>query len=368
MASLIPQQIETLGTPPDQVVAYLSINSRGGNSVLDIKSMPKRVEAYHGRPNDTKEAVRVAEALGLQIVTQSRLGMAVVGPPQAFEELTGGRIVAKEMLLYAEAGRRRYVTHLDIVGDSQPEHLGCGRPSTKAAGIEAVILERPRAPQAAFAVPATSATAGPQAGGIFPSPIPPTVSGFCLRLPHDVALGLGTPGANQQGFRGQGVTVAMVDTGHFLHPFFTAHHYKVRTPITIVPGTNKTKDPVGHGTGESANIFASAPDAELQPIRASDDSGQLVGALEGFMKGKELKPQILTNSWGGDMPFPPGSNTLAPQDAAFALELKDAVEQGIFVIFSAGNGQFSVEPQVLRLSTPFGLFRTFGELMERDRR
>jgi hypothetical protein len=65
----------------------------------------------------------------------------------------------------------------------------------------------------------------------------------------------------------------MVDTGFYPHPFFPAHHYQVSTPIVVVPGTDQGGDPVGHGTGESANIFANAPDAQLQPIRASNDQG-----------------------------------------------------------------------------------------------
>jgi subtilisin family serine protease len=58
------------------------------------------------------------------------------------------------------------------------------------------------------------------------------------------------------------------------------------------------------------------------------------------------KPRIITNSWGGDLDYPPLSNKLPKQEMAFVLELKDAVELGIFVVFSAGNGQFSTEPQV----------------------
>src|SRR5260370_4691858 len=104
----------------------------------------------------------------------------------------------------------------------------------------------------------------------------------------------------------------MVDTGHFLHPFFTAHHYQVTTPIAVVPGASRTSDPVGHGTGESANIFAAAPDAQLQPIRASDSSGQLVAALGGFMQGKPPKPHHSTTSWAVDRPFPPHSHPLSP--------------------------------------------------------
>jgi subtilisin family serine protease len=64
------------------------------------------------------------------------------------------------------------------------------------------------------------------------------------------------------------------------------------------------------------------------------------------MKAKSLKPRILTNSWGGDLQYPPVAGEPSPDDLSMALEIKHAVESGIFVVFSAGNGQFSIEPQV----------------------
>lgn len=318
--------------------------------MLDAETIPVKTDEFHGSKQDTNRAIKVAENSGLEIIAQSRLGLAVVGPASAYEELTGGKVVTQELLVYAEAATRRYVTHVDITGKNQPEELGCGLPRSKTSGIEAVILERPRAPQASVALPAPPVSRAPQGGGIWPSPIPPNASGFYLRVPQDVALGLGAPDAQKKGFRGQGVTVAMVDTGFYLHPFFPAHHYQIATPIVVVPGADQGSDPVGHGTGESANMFANAPDAQLQPLRASNEGGELVAAVAGFMKAKTIldpkKPRIITNSWGGDLDYPPLSNKLPKQEMAFVLELKDAVELGIFVVFSAGNGQFSTEPQV----------------------
>jgi hypothetical protein len=355
MTSLLPLELESQSSPPSQVHAYLSINSRGGTSVLDVKELPAKSDLFHGTKNCSNKALKTAESAGLVVVAQSRLGLAVTGPPEAYEELTGGKVVTKEFLLYAEAATRRYVTHVDIVGNNQPYDLGCGRPRSDA-GIEAVILERPRAPQSVAAWPSVNVSSTPLAGGIWPTPIPPNVPGFHLRVPQDVSLGLGASAAHRSGFRGQDVAVTMVDTGFYLHPFFPAHHYHVKPAITVIPGTNQRRDPVGHGTGEAANIFAVAPDVLFQAVRASNDNGDLVGAVAGFMKAKELKPKILSNSWGGDLPFPPDSNTLAPQDASFVLEIKDAVEQGIFVVFSAGNGQFSVEPQIPEVFAAGGVY------------
>jgi hypothetical protein len=356
MASLLPIELPSHTAPPSQIHGYLSIESQGGTSLLDIKSMPESSEPFRGIKTRVKEAKNAAERSGLTIIAESLLGLAVVGSPAAYEELTGGQIVTKELLVYAEAATRRYVTHVDIVGKNQPSALGCGRPRGAAKAIEAVVLERPRAPQASIALPGAAVSTQTLGGGIWPTPVPPSALGFYLRVPQDVALGLGAPAAQNQGYRGAGIKIAMVDTGHYLHPFFPAHQYHVDQPITIVPGTKPGEDPVGHGTGESANIFASAPEAELQPVRASDSSGNLVAAIGGFMKAKELNPRILTNSWGGDLPFPTPSNTLSPQDAAFVLEIKDAVEKGIFVVFSGGNGQFSIEPQVPEVFAAGGVY------------
>jgi subtilisin family serine protease len=124
----------------------------------------------------------------------------------------------------------------------------------------------------------------------------------------------------------------------------------------VVPNVSPNGDPIGHGTGESANVFAVAPGARLLPIRASDNGGNLVGAIAGFLKAKELKPQIITCSWGGDSPFPPPDGGPGQADQAFALEIQHAIEAGICVVFSAGNGQFSIEPQVPGVLAAGGVF------------
>jgi hypothetical protein len=230
------------------------------------------------------------------------------------------------------------VTHLDIVGNKQPATLGVGAVKSKTLKIDGIVLEGPRVYHA-----------------VFPSPIPPNSPKFHLRVPGDVEVALNAVAAHQQGQRGGGVLVAMPDSGWFRHPFFTAHGYNIKTPIAIVPGTDRSKDPQGHGTGESANIFAVAPEAMLQPIRASNNNGDLVGAMAGFLKAKEMHPKIITCSWGGDQFFPPSGPPNA-SELSFAAEIQDAIEQGILIVFSAGNGQFSVEPQVPGVLAAGGVF------------
>lgn len=339
--SILPSTLESDNEVPDVVIGYLSVISQGGTSFIDAGDVSD-VEPFYGSDSNHREAIRAAESGGFEVLAESRLGLAVAGPPGAFTDLTGGELVTLERLTRTRIGRIEYVTYLDIVGEGQPDALSVAVPRSTASGIEGVVLERPRTPHA-----------------VFPAPIPPSVARFHLRVPDDVAMLLGATEAHRRGQVGEGVVVAMVDSGQFRHPFFTAHNYTVRPAVAMVPGTSPAVDPHGHGTGESANIFAIAPSAVLRPYRASNDAGDLVAALAGFVRAKADKPDVLTNSWGSNNPFPPQADP-SPANRAMALEIGDAIAQGIVVIFSAGNGQFGVEPQVPGVIAAGGVFANAG--------
>jgi hypothetical protein len=328
MKPSLPREIPSDDPVPGLIQGYVSV--QGPSSVFGKASDPPTTsKPFHAKKADRDQVRRNLEKDGFTICAESALGMAVAGPPSAFEALTGGKVITREVLLRAESGISRYVTHLDVVGTHQLPTLGVAAVvKSKAAKIDGVLLERPRVFLA-----------------MFPSPIPPSSPRFHLELPSQVSAGLSAVEAQQQGLSGAGVQVAMPDSGWYRHPYFTAQHYNVKTPITVIPGTNPSKDPVGHGTGESANLLAVAPGVVLQPIRTANDNGDLVAAVAGFLKAKELAPAIITNSWGSDTSFPPPGPP-DQYDQAIALEIQDAIERGIIVVFSAGNGQFSIEPQV----------------------
>lgn len=52
------------------------------------------------------------------------------------------------------------------------------------------------------------------------------------------------------------------------------------------------------------------------------------------MRAKAEQPQVLTDAWGGQVGFPE-YGPLARTDQVWALEILDAVEQGIVVVFAA---------------------------------
>lgn len=325
----LPSQTGSDARVPDRLMGYVAVRSWTRLAIADADLRPDAVAAYRSTAGDHAEVDHVLDAVGLEVVGESALGKAVTGPREAFEELTGGTVIPEERLVRDGTSRQRYVTHLDIRGRGQPGTPGFGSASTVAARIDGVLLERPRF-----------------AHDVFPSPLPPNISPkFHLRVPDDVATVLGAADAHRRGHHGDGTSVAMVDSGHYAHTFFAAHGYRIEPTVSVVPGTNPAHDPVGHGTGESANVFAVAPATALRPYRATDDDGHIVGAVSAFLRAKAGWPDVLTCSWGGDAGYPPQGQPDA-WDKTWALEILDAIDQGIVVVFSAGNSQFSIEPQL----------------------
>jgi subtilisin family serine protease len=174
-----------------------------------------------------------------------------------------------------------------------------------------------------------------------PTSFPPTVDYWHLDVPADVSLGCNADRAHRSGVTGTGVTVAMVDTGWQSHPFFVNRGYRFAATI-LGPGTaNANLDEHGHGTGESANIFATAPDVLLEPVKTATASGALVNATAAFNAAAALGPDILSNSWTSSIQFGPLSAAMQARAAAVAA----AVGNGIVVVFAAGNGHWGFPGQ-----------------------
>jgi subtilisin family serine protease len=92
----------------------------------------------------------------------------------------------------------------------------------------------------------------------FPATVnPPLPNAHYLTL-DDVLKKLNGHLCHRNGWRGDGVKVAIVDTGFGEHPFFDAHPFNIRR---IAP--KKVQDPCddsdGHGTGVCANLLTLAP-------------------------------------------------------------------------------------------------------------
>jgi subtilisin family serine protease len=157
-----------------------------------------------------------------------------------------------------------------------------------------------------------------------------------LDVPGDVSLGVNADRAHRGGVTGRGVKVIMCDSGWFSHPYFAARGYR-SSPVVLGPGAaNAAADEVGHGTAESANAFAVAPDIDFTMVKMS-----FVNSVGAFNAAVALGPQIISCSWGSSNRFGP----LSAADQALAAAISLAVASGIIVVFSAGNGHWGFPGQ-----------------------
>ncbi|HET7694398.1 MAG TPA: S8 family serine peptidase [Vicinamibacterales bacterium] len=206
-----------------------------------------------------------------------------------------------------------------------------------------------------------------RAAGV-PSATPPARNRYHLNVPADVARLINAAPIHQEGRTGRGVRIAMVDSGFaHSHPFFATHSYT--STVTLAPGaTNRATDANGHGTGESANIFAIAPGATFIGIKVDNDENPYAGAtlLEGFQEALRHDPHVISVSLGYDLRDP---GTGAPMTSlpnslvALEAEIQAAVASGIVVVFAAGNGHYSFPGQMAEVISAGGVFVDQGGRM-----
>ena len=169
------------------------------------------------------------------------------------------------------------------------------------------------------------------------SPLPPSKDYWHLNVPTKVSEILNAEQVHDDGFTGQGIRVVMVDSGWYRHPYFDDQGYRIN-PVVLGPGTSNPEiDENGHGTGESANVFAIAPDIDFTMVKM--DQVLSVGA---FDTAVGLNPDIITCSWGTTRRK---EKSLTATDRAHAASVAHAVFEGITVVFAAGNGHFGFPGQ-----------------------
>ena len=125
-----------------------------------------------------------------------------------------------------------------------------------------------------------------------PSALPPRVDYHHLRVPSDLTMVLNADRVHRQGTTGRGVRVAMIDSGFsHRHPYFVERGYNTST-VLAAGATNDDSDRDGHGTGESANLLAVAPDVTFVGVKLDNDSNPAAGAtlLEGFQQANDPWP------------------------------------------------------------------------------
>ncbi len=311
---------------PRRIYAVASTRSIGGVSMFDSNA---RIDAdniadFDSAPGVAEAAAARLEAVGIDVLQVTGVMLNLSGSRTAFERAFGQRLQIEQRETVKSFGRQSVAEFIECPETDVPGLIVTEGTDFEDV-LEGVAIEEPRYLMAA-------------------SPYPPSTGYWHLDVPGDVSLGCNADQAHRAGITGADVTVAMVDSGWFRHPFFTQRGYRADDAI-LGPGTSDPLvDENGHGTGESANVFAVAPDARLLPVKAQlagTLNTVLVNATGAFNNAVALAPDIITNSWG--FSFETGPLSAASQ--ALAASVAAASASGIVVVFSAGNGHWGFPGQ-----------------------
>ncbi len=295
------------------------------------------VTNFFSEAEAVNEAVARLQEAGFEILQISPLTINIAGKPETFKKAFNTEIVVEDRPVIKSMADG----DLDDVGQflETLENDVPGLIETDGTvfenSIEGVALEEPRYFMA-------------------PSMFPPLKDYWHLDVPAGVSLACNADKAHRTGITGSGVKVAMVDSGWYKHPFFVGRGYRA-APVVLGPGAaNPLKDESGHGTGESANIFAVAPDVQLLPVKIN-----FVNSIGAFNAAVGLNPDIITCSWGSSKQFAP----LSAADMALATAIAAAVASGITVIFSAGNGHWGFPGQHPDVISAGGVYMNQNETL-----
>ncbi len=319
---------------PDRIFAVASPHSLGGVSMFSpgLTIDASNVGAFESDETLVRRSIALLQEAGFEVLQASARSINIAGSRATFERAFGMKLVSVERESIRSGGKVAMTSCIDV-----PDTPLFGLIDTSSSGfadlLEGVAIEQPYALQT-------------------PTPFPPSARYWHLDVPGDVSLGCNADRAHRSGVTGGGIRIAMVDTGQAAHPFFTERGYRVQ-PTVLGPGTVDAHiDSVGHGTGESANIFATAPDITLLPVKCANASGSLVNTTAAFAAAAALNPTIISCSWSRNIqngPLDAAANALAAEIAA-------AVNAGIIVCFSASNGGWGFPAQMPEVIAVGGVF------------
>jgi len=303
---------------PPKLFANASPHSIGGVSMFAAGDQinADTVANFFSEEQLVANAVEKLKAAGFEILQVSDISINIAAPIEVYEKAFNCKISSEERPVIKPGDIETTATFWEPSKAETPGQITT-KGTSLADVLEGVAIEEPRYWMA-------------------PAAFPPSVGYWHLDVPGDVALGVDAPLAHAGGITGKDIKVAMCDSGWYRHPFFVSRGYHV-APVVLGPGAaNPLNDEVGHGTGESANIFAVAPEAQLLPVKIS-----FVNSLAGFNAAVGLRPEIITCSWGSSNKNGP----LSAADQALAAAVAAAVASGIVVVFSAGNGHWGFPGQ-----------------------
>ncbi|MCL2923328.1 MAG: S8 family serine peptidase [Trichodesmium sp. MAG_R04] len=306
---------------PSIIYAEVSVRSQSGESLLKTSEIitSKNVERFYSEPqlvNATAEKLRIE---GFNVLSEGPISITIAAPPEVYERVFQTNIITQEIPIIKGGVYPTKATFLSVP-NAEISGLIDSSASSLTNFVEGVAINEP--------VYYTN------------SVIPPKPNYWHLNVPDDICQGINAHSLHDAGIEGTGIKVVMVDSGWYRHPFFESYGYQGKV-VLDGGAVNPELDENGHGTGESANLFAIAPNVELTMVKAKSKKSALVNSVGAFKKAVSLNPDIISCSWGEDQKDLP----LSAFAKVMSAIVSDAVNRGIIVIFSAGNGRWSFPGQ-----------------------
>ena len=328
---------EDTGKPSNRLKIAVTFPSAKGLGPVACRRMKERFEVASGAPTKQriKKAIAALEGLGFKVSKEGAMTVSVRATRRQFER----------------AFHTKLTTH-KASGAGSFHYPADDAPWQANSAIEDLIDET------YIQWPHIYMNQRFDRGA--PSPLVPRVDYHHLS-PGDVSVLLGADRVHREGVTGRGVRVAMIDSGFAHdHPYFVERGY--RTQTVLAPGANRVNDDGnGHGTGESANLLAVAPDVEFTGVKVDNETNPGNGAslLEGFQEALTHNPQVISVSLGFDLRSGATGQPLTSLPnglIALETEIENAVQSGIVVVFSAGNGHISFPGQMPDVLSAGGVF------------
>ncbi|MCY7272425.1 MAG: S8 family serine peptidase, partial [Phormidesmis sp. CAN_BIN44] len=304
-------------TIPDRIFAQASPRSIGGVSLFDAgdQVLAETAPNFFSEQNVIDAAVARLQQAGFEILQVTQTTINIAGSQDSYDQAFNARLYEEDRPVIKPGAVETTAAFVESPTADLPGLISTqGTPFADI--LEGVALEEPRY--------------------YMENMLPPSVRYWHLDVPADVSLACNADRAHRAGTTGKGIKVAMVDSGHYRHPFFVNRGYRVQSVVLAPGATEPLRDESGHGTGESANIFAVAPDVRLLPVKMS-----FVNTTAAFNAAAGLNPDIITCSWGSSNRFGP----LSAANQTLAAAIATAVASEIIVIFSAGNGHWGFPGQ-----------------------
>ena len=305
---------------PPKVYAELSPKSRGYKSLFDLDEpvTSQNVKEYFSDPDVILDTIKELRKLKMKVLGTNGITINVVAEPKQYEEIFSTELTAYELPSMKPFGQMSTTTFIDTNDNDKPSFLDQTRSPTPLADL----LEGGAINRKVY---------------FMSSHLPPNTTYWNLDVPSEVSLALNADRVHRANITGRGIKVVMVDSGWYRHPFFVQRGYRANPTVLSPDATNPDHDESGHGTGESANIFAVAPDVEFTMVKMND-----VNPTADMNAAVALKPDIISCSWGFDLREEDGepATSLSPDLQPLSAAVANAVSQGIIVVFSAGNGHY----------------------------